>query len=125
MTYPTLKTLTVMDIALLGVFMDDYEEKFRGTRYDGTLAEAAYKEAWRVIRTGVASPDQEIIVRATYEARVRSDCFTQKGTLGSLFKREVYTPRHVREAQDAAAVKRMQERRDRKTFEELKAKYGW
>ena len=122
--YPIRVSLPVLDIAKLGVCMDEYIEKFRGTRYDNTLDQEAYRAAYRIIN-GQPRENDERLVRAHYEATVRSDCFTQKGNLNAFFKRAVYTPRHIRAEQDAERVKRMQERHDRKIFDKLKKKYGW
>lgn len=124
MDYPTLKTLTVLDIAKLGVYADEYSEKFRGTIYYGTIDELAYHAAYRVIGKHQKAGDEELVL-SHYEASVRSECFTQKGHLSAFYKRGVYTPRHIRDNEYSETVKRMQERKDRKIFEALKKKYGW
>lgn len=121
--YPTLKTLTLLDIAKLGVCYDEHTEKFRGTRYDGTLVKYAYEAAYRIVK-GCPKFGDDQMVRDQYEERVKIDCFTKKGQLSSFFKREVYTSREERRRADAEAVKRMQERKERKLYEKLKKKYG-
>lgn len=122
--YPTRLTHTLLDIAKLGVCIDNSTEKFRGTRYDGTPDKEAYLAAYRIINGRPASHD-ETLVRWHYELKVLEYCFTKKGELNAFYKREVYTPKHILAKRDADAVKRMQENRDRKVFDKLKKKYGW
>jgi hypothetical protein len=120
---PTLKTLTLLDIAKLGVACDNHDEKFRGTRYEGTPALAAYKAAGRLIDGRPVAGD-ETLIRAEYEERVKKGCFTQRGQLLTYFKRQVYTSLEERNREATEAVERMRERRERKLYEELKQKYG-
>lgn len=89
MTYPTRDSLTLLDIAKLGAYFDEYHEKFRGTTYDGTPEKAAYEAAHRVISGEYGFFDEEM-VRSHYEKRVREDFFTKSGELGLFFKNNVY-----------------------------------
>lgn len=122
--YPTRLTHTLIDVAKLGVYWDEYTEKFRGTRYDDSVEQTAYRAAYRVIN-GTHSKEDAALVREHYEEFVKQSCFTSKGELGAHFKREIYMPKEERRRKDEEAAARLQERRDRQTFEELKKKYGW
>ncbi len=122
--YPTKLAYTILDIAKIGVCADNWIEKFRGTCYDGTKDKEAYEAAYRIIN-GCPEKQDEALVRWYYEDRVLDIAFTKKGELNAFYKREVYTPRHVRVKQDAEQAKRMQEKADRKIFDKLKKKYGW
>ena len=87
MVYPTLKTLTIIDIAKIGVFFDEYQEIHRGTmtREDGRYD--VYLAAYRIIR-GEPKFDDERLVRVGYENRVREE-FTKSGKLPA-FLRQAY-----------------------------------
>ena len=117
---PTLKTLTIEDIARIGMFEDNYAERFRSLR-SGKDYEA-YEAAFRIVSGEPGLGDEEI-VRKQYEHSVRR-CFRKNGKLGSLFVREVYTSREDRAKADQEAVERMRERKERKLYEKLKKKYG-
>lgn len=76
---PTLKTLTIVDVARIGRFLEDYAETFRGTRYKGTEREFAYEAAARIVNGEPMFGDEEV-VRAEYEKKV-AECFTKAGKL--------------------------------------------
>lgn len=125
MTYPKRHNMTMLDLARLGVYLDEYTEKFRGTRYDeDTMDLKAYHAAYRIIH-GSSSRKDEDLVRQHYYDTVKDQCFTKRGELGSMFKREVFMTAEERAQYYQNAIDRMEEKRDRKLFLELKQKYGW
>lgn len=86
---PTLETLTLIDIARIGRFIDNLDEKFRGTSYEGTEEQEAYHAAARIIR-GEPGMFDEQLVRKHYEQLARESAFTKKGKLSSWYKINVY-----------------------------------
>jgi len=88
----TLKNLSLLDIARIGRFIDDYNEKFRGTFYfDNRVHYAeyqAYKAAGRII-LGEPGIFDEDLVREYYEDIVRSKAFTKAGKLKGLYARNM------------------------------------
>lgn len=83
---PTLKTLTIQDIAKIGVFWDEYTEKFR--RADRGPDYKFHKAAYRVIKGEARAYDEEM-VKEFYEASVRKS-FTKKGKLAAFVRINVY-----------------------------------
>ena len=88
----TLQNLSLLDIARIGRFMDDYNEKFRGTFYfDNTIHYAeyqAYKAAGRIVLGEPGIFDEEL-VRMYYEDIVRTEAFTKAGKLRGFYVRNM------------------------------------
>jgi hypothetical protein len=88
----TLKNLSLLDIARIGRFMDDYNEKFRGTFYFDNREEyteyQAYKAAGRIVLGEPGMFDEEL-VRKYYEDIVRSEAFTKAGKLRGFYVRNM------------------------------------
>ena len=90
----TLKNLSLFDIARIGRFMDDYNEKFRGKFYFDNTEEyeayKAYKAAGRIVRCAWrTSPIDEKLVREYYEDIVRTKAFTKAGKLRGFYARNM------------------------------------
>ena len=83
---PTLKTLTLTDIAKIGVFWDNYTEKFR--RANRGPDYKYHKAAYRVIN-GEATPADEKIVKEFYGVDARKS-FTKSGKLSKFVQINVY-----------------------------------
>lgn len=114
---PTLKTLTLKDIAIIGRFFDDYAERFRSTRKGA--AYDAYRAAGRLIDGTEKSGDEEL-VREWYERAV-IDCFHRNGKLPRFVRVNTYEKPTPEDCE--AAVAAMRERRERALLKKLKEKY--
>lgn len=83
---PTLKTLTIEDIARIGMFEDSYNERFRSLRTGKDYE--AYEAAFRIVSGEPGLGDEEV-VRKQYEHSVRR-CFHKNGKLGRFFRVNIY-----------------------------------
>ena len=86
----TLQNLSLLDIARIGRFMDDYSEKFRGTYYDNTEEYEAYLAAERIAQAlEIVGHRDAALVRKYYEDIVRTKAFTKAGKLRGFYARNM------------------------------------
>lgn len=85
---PTLKTLTLRDIALIGCYLDEYMETYRSPDRRNTEGYQAYLAARYLVAGCPGFWDAELI-KKHYSAKVLK-CFTKKGTLDHTVKINVY-----------------------------------